>query len=129
MWKLIFDHLSSYFTPCAKNLGVLFDGNLGFDKQISAVVKSSFFQLRRLLKNKSLLSVKQFIHLFVLSRLDYCNSLYKSVLYNAFTDGPKHYCKDADRQTKVRSHLARSYFAKLVTSQMSNCFYIFYICL
>ncbi len=75
-------HLSSYFTPCAKNLGVLFDCNLGFEKQISAVVKSSFFHLRRLSKIKSLLSVKQFeqiIHLFVLSRLDYCNSPYYGI--------------------------------------------------
>ncbi len=38
-----FDHLSSYFTPCAKHLGVIFDCNLGLEKQISAVVKSSFY--------------------------------------------------------------------------------------
>ncbi len=79
---LHFGHLSSFFTPCAKNLGVLFDCNLGFEKQISAVVKSSFFHLRRLSKIKSLLSVKQseqIIHLFVPSRLDYCNSLYYGI--------------------------------------------------
>ncbi len=79
---LHFGHLYSYITPCAKNIGVLFDCNLGFEKQISAVVKSSFFHLRRLSKIKSLLSVKQFeqiIHLFVISHLDYCNSLYYGI--------------------------------------------------
>ncbi len=77
-----FDHLSSYFTPCAKNIGVIFDCKLDFAKQISAVVKSSFFHLQRLSKIKSLLSVKQFeqiIYLFVLSGLDYCNSLYYGI--------------------------------------------------
>ncbi len=46
------------------------------------MVKSSFFHLRRLSKIKSLLSVKPFeqiIHWFVLSRLDYCNSLYYGI--------------------------------------------------
>ncbi len=32
---LHFGHLSSYFTTCGKNRGVLFDCNLGFEKQIS----------------------------------------------------------------------------------------------
>ncbi len=45
---LHFGHLSFYLTPCGKNLGVIFYSNLGFEKQISAVVKSSFFQQRRL---------------------------------------------------------------------------------
>ncbi len=49
---------------------------MGFEKQITAVIKSS------LSKIKSLLSVKKFkqiIHLFVLTRLDYCNSLYYGI--------------------------------------------------
>ncbi len=64
---LHFGHLSSYLTPCGKNLGVIFDCNLGFEKQIRAVVKSSFFHLQCFSNIKSLLSVKQFeqiIHLF-----------------------------------------------------------------
>ncbi len=35
--------LGPYETQCARNQGVLFDHNLKFDKQISAVVKSCFF--------------------------------------------------------------------------------------
>ncbi len=70
---------SPYVTPCAKNLGVLFDSGLKFDKQINAVVNSCFYHLRRLAKVKPVLSLKNFeivIHAFITSRLDYYNSLY-----------------------------------------------------
>ncbi len=75
------DHgdLSSYVSPCVKNLGVLFDSGLKFDKQINSVVKSCFYHLRHLAKVKPFLSLKNFeivIHAFITSRLDYCNSLY-----------------------------------------------------
>ncbi len=39
-----------------KNLDVVFDSELKFDKQINSVVSASFFQLRGLRKLKSLLS-------------------------------------------------------------------------
>uniref|UniRef100_A0A3B3HXE2 Uncharacterized protein n=1 Tax=Oryzias latipes TaxID=8090 RepID=A0A3B3HXE2_ORYLA len=70
-------------TPSVKsivtNLGVKMDNGFNLDKQISSVVRSSFFQLRQLAKVKSFLSRKHFetvIHAFVTTRLDYCNSLY-----------------------------------------------------
>lgn len=62
-----------------KNLGVIFDSSLFFDKQISAVIRGSFFHLRSIAKLKNILSSKDLevaIHAFVTSRLDYCNSLY-----------------------------------------------------
>ncbi len=71
--------LSSYVSPCVKNLGVLFDSGLKFDKRINSVVKSCFYHLWRLAKVKPFLSLKNFeivIHVFITSRLDYCNSLY-----------------------------------------------------
>ena len=58
---------------------VIIDPMLSFDKQISTVVKSSFFQLRSIAKIKKMLSMKDLqtvIHAFITSRLDYCNSLY-----------------------------------------------------
>uniref|UniRef100_A0A3P9MP71 Reverse transcriptase domain-containing protein n=1 Tax=Oryzias latipes TaxID=8090 RepID=A0A3P9MP71_ORYLA len=61
------------------NLGVKMDTGFNLDRQISSVVRSSFFQLRQLAKVKSFLSRKHFetvIHAFVTTRLDYCNSLY-----------------------------------------------------
>ena len=50
-----------------------------FNKQMSSVVKSSFFQLRTIAKIKSHLPPKQLemvIHAFISTRIDYCNSLY-----------------------------------------------------
>ena len=62
-----------------KNLGVTFDSHLRFDRQISNVVRSSFFQLRLLAKVKLFLSrqdLEKAIHALISSRLDYCNALY-----------------------------------------------------
>ncbi len=75
-------HLHQWVTPCAKDLGFWFDSGLKFDKQINGVVKSCFFHLCRLAKVKSFLSIKNFekvIHAFVISRLDYCKSLYYGI--------------------------------------------------
>lgn len=58
------------------------DSDFIFDRQISAVVKSSFYQLRQLAKVKRILSNRHFeilIHAFITTRLDYCNSLYFGV--------------------------------------------------
>jgi len=41
-----------------KNLGVIFDSLLLFDKQIGAVIRGSFFHLRSITKLKHLLSRK-----------------------------------------------------------------------
>ena len=64
------------------NLGVTFDNSFKFNKQISSVIKSSFFQLRLIAKVKVHLPTKQLemlIHAFISSRLDYCNALYSGI--------------------------------------------------
>lgn len=74
--------LSIYFKSMVKNLGVIFDNSLKFDKQVNAVVRSSFFQLRTLTKVKSFLSfedLERVMHAFVTSCLDYCNALYAGI--------------------------------------------------
>ncbi len=61
------------------NLGVTFDSLLNFEKQISTVVKGSFFHLRSIAKLKQSLphiDLKTVIHVFITSHLDYCNFLY-----------------------------------------------------
>ncbi len=71
-----------------KNLGVVFDEHLKFDRQINSVVKSSFFQLRLLSKAKSFLSFKNLekvIHAFITSKLDYCNSHYTGISQTALS--------------------------------------------
>lgn len=74
--------LSQFIKPTVCNLGVKMDQDLKLDKQISAVVKASFFHLRQLAKIKSSLSRHHFeilIHAFVTTRLDYCNALYSGI--------------------------------------------------
>ena len=74
--------LSTLVKPFTKNLGIIFDPQLNFDKQINAVVKSCFFQLRMIAKIKSLLSpadLERVIHATISSRLDYCNALYAGI--------------------------------------------------
>ncbi|GAA6088096.1 uncharacterized protein LOC116682632, partial [Tachysurus ichikawai] len=48
--SLNFGPLTPQFAPTVHNLGVIFDKSMHFDKQISAVVKVSFYQLRLLSK-------------------------------------------------------------------------------
>lgn len=64
------------------------DSQLQLEKQVNAVVRASFFQLRLLAKVKPFLSqadLEKAIHAFISSRLDYCNALYyglnKSLLH------------------------------------------------
>ncbi len=77
-----FGPLSIYGKSMVKNVRVIFDDALKFDKQINSVVRSGFFQLRTLAKIKPFLSFCDFervMHAFVSSRLDYCNSLYVGI--------------------------------------------------
>ena len=81
-------NLSTLVKPQVKNLGVIFDSAFKFDKQVNAVVKASFFQLRTIAKIKSFLSPKDLekvIHAFISSRLDYCNSLYTGISHSSLS--------------------------------------------
>ncbi len=91
--------LSPFRTHQVKNLGIVCDSALKFDKQINEVIKISFFQLRLISKIKPFLSRKDLekvIHAFIFSRLDYCNSLYYGVQY-----------KSLDRLQLVQNSAAR----------------------
>ena len=66
------------FTAYARDLGVYIDNNLSMKKHISHICKVCYFELRRLSAMKQYLpseSLVQLISCFVLSRLDYCNSV------------------------------------------------------
>ena len=70
------------FAHSAKNLGVILDDELSFEKQILKVVKSCFFSIRTLSRIKCFLTELQLrtaICAFVFSRLDYCNVLYYNI--------------------------------------------------
>ncbi len=77
--------LANNINTQVRNLGVTFDSELKFDRQVSAVVKGSFYQLRIIAKLKRILSFEDMetvIHAFISSRLDYCNSLYLGLSKN-----------------------------------------------
>ncbi len=72
----------------ATNLGIIFDSELRFDRQINTVVKNSLFHLRRIAKLKIVLSktdLEKVIHAFITSCLDYCNVLYSGVCQSSLS--------------------------------------------
>ena len=80
--------LTIYPSSTIRCLGFLLDSSLSFNSQILSVTSSCFFHLRRIRQISSYLddaSLKILVNSLVLSRLDYCNSLYfnfpKSTLY------------------------------------------------
>ena len=83
----------------AKNLGVLFDSSLNFQKHISQTCRACFYHirdLRRIRKSLSLDLAKQIAVALVSSKLDYCNSLFHNI--------PE---KDIARLQRVQNCLAR----------------------
>ena len=61
----------------ARDLGVILDSELSFDKHVSKLSQSCYFQLRRLRTIRTSLSpaaLHTLVHAFVCSRLDFCNS-------------------------------------------------------
>jgi len=62
----------------AKNIGVLYDTTLSFDKHISTVCQLAFYHLRNISRVRKYLSydtTKVLVHAFVTSKIDFCNSL------------------------------------------------------
>uniref|UniRef100_A0A3B3DTS3 Reverse transcriptase domain-containing protein n=3 Tax=Oryzias melastigma TaxID=30732 RepID=A0A3B3DTS3_ORYME len=66
-------------TNQARNLGVVIDTDLNFDKHIKAVTKSAYYHLKNISRIKDLMSkqdLEKLVHAFIFSRLDYCNSVF-----------------------------------------------------
>ena len=73
------------FVSSAKNLGVILDDQLTFEKHILNIVKACFCTIRSLTKLKSYLTYEQLrtvISACIFSRIDYCNSLFYGVNNN-----------------------------------------------
>ncbi len=74
-----FAALASHLKSAVKNLGVTFDSCVQFDKQIDAVVKTSFYQLRLLAEVKPFLNhhdLEDAFHAFITSRLFHCSCIH-----------------------------------------------------
>ncbi len=75
---LTLDCCSLDSSSSVRNLGVLFDSNLSFDRHLSSICKTAFYHLKNISKLRPMLSMsnaEMFIHAFMTSRLDYCNDL------------------------------------------------------
>ena len=69
-------------TDVVRNLGVLFDAKFCFTNHVNSVIKSCFISLRDLHRIRRFLSVDTSVviaNALVSSRLDYCNSLFRSL--------------------------------------------------
>ena len=68
-----------YFSKTVKNLGVTLDQTLSLNTHVSTVRKSCYFVIRNISKFRSFINHKATVQLvvsLVLSKLDYCNSLF-----------------------------------------------------
>ncbi len=57
---------------------MLFDSNLSFESHVSSICKSAFFHIKNISKLRPMFSMSNaetLIHVFMTSRLDYCNAL------------------------------------------------------
>jgi hypothetical protein len=76
--SVFFNGLALSPTDSARILGVIFDNGLNFEKHISSICRSSFFQIRQIRQIRSSLDVDSaiiFANSLVHSKIDYCNSL------------------------------------------------------
>lgn len=65
-------------SPCARNIGVVFDSALSMVPHVNAVVKSAFYHIQNIAKIRKFISLdcsKKLVHAFVTSKLDHCNSI------------------------------------------------------
>ena len=67
------------FVRSARNLGVIIDDELNFNEQISKVVSSCFYTIRKITRIRNFLEtshLKTLVSALILSKIDYCNALY-----------------------------------------------------
>ena len=96
-----------HFSKTGKNLGVVFDEKLNLNDHIAAVSKTVYTEIRRLKQITNFISSKSSLQKlassFVLSRLDYCNSLFSNL--------PD---KDFNKLQKLQNYAARVILKKTI---------------
>ena len=66
------------FKKSVKNLGLTLDCHLAMNRRVTNIARTCYFELRRLASTRRLLTstaIATLVSAFVLSRIDYCNSL------------------------------------------------------
>ena len=71
------------FSKSGKNLGVIFNEKLNLNDHIASLSKTVYTEIRRLKQISNFItsksSLKKLASSFILSRLDYCNSLFSNL--------------------------------------------------
>ena len=97
--SLVLNNVPISFSSSVRSLGVTLDQSLTFEKHISNICRIAYLELRRISSVRHYLSTeatKTLVCAFVLSRIDYCNSLLAGV--------PKYLL---DRLQKIQNNAAR----------------------
>ena len=109
-------------TDVARNLGVLFDAKFCFTNHVNSVIKSCFFSLRDLHRIRRLLSVDTSVviaNALVISHLDYCNSIFRSLSFRNATrlkyvqNTLAQFVTGASRFTHITSRLKTLYWLSI----------------
>jgi hypothetical protein len=90
------------FSPSVRSLGVILDQTLSFKQHVSSICRVAYLELRRISTIRHYLSTdatKTLICAFVLSRIDYCNSLLAGIQKYML-----------DRLQKIQNNAARLVF-------------------
>lgn len=91
----------------SKNLGIIFDHQLKFDKHVKTFIQSCYFHLRtpaKICPQFNFPKLKMVIHAFVSSCLDQCNALCSCLNQDAVTVSPK-LCSRLLSKTPYCSHI------------------------
>ena len=97
---------------CVRNLGILFDNELSFDKQVLSTSQTCFWHIRNLRRVRSSLdfsSTKLLANALVSSRIDFCNSLLygiKGGLIRRLQSVQNSLARVVDQSVKYRDHIS-----------------------
>ena len=101
------------FANAAKNLGVFIDNNLNMQCHVTNISKAIYLEIRRLKhmsKFVSESSLKTLASSFILSRLDYCNALFKNMNNYQF-----------DKLQKLQNFAAKVVLGKSLYDHVTPC--------
>ena len=102
------------FADNARNLGVYFDCTFSMEHHVKQLCKSLFFELRKISHMRAFLneaSLQKLITSFVLSRMDYCNSLLVNLPNDTIT-----------KLQRIQNHAARLVLKKTKRDHVTPLF-------